>query len=205
MHLQKTSGFKYSLTARSRISILQRQSISLVSLVVPSNPTPVEVPRSPTPVVVPCSPTPVIAPKINITSKMAAKIAVANTPLYRALVHVICFIFCYLRRYEKMEMAITKNDLLGVFVFGVLAVFGVLSVLIMSLCKKRTSFSEFDDLVVLREVLAHNLFENPDLWLVIQENVASVTGKSFVLKTLKDHLYRLIKLWFDQSKMLRDK
>ena len=37
--------------------------------------------------------------------------------------------------------------------------------LIMNACKKRIRFSDFDDLVVLREVLAHNPFENPDLYL----------------------------------------
>ncbi|CAG9772087.1 unnamed protein product [Ceutorhynchus assimilis] len=75
----------------------------------------------------------------------------------------------------------------------------------MEALKKRQRFSDHDDLVLLREVLSHNPFKNPALWQVIQENVSSLTGKTFVIRTLREHLERLIKLWLEMFRILKDK
>ncbi|CAG9760270.1 unnamed protein product [Ceutorhynchus assimilis] len=75
----------------------------------------------------------------------------------------------------------------------------------MDALRKRQRFTDHDDLVLLREVLSHNPFENPALWHVIQENVSSLTGKTFVIRTLREHLERLIKLWLEMFKILKDK
>ncbi|CAH1183041.1 unnamed protein product [Ceutorhynchus assimilis] len=75
----------------------------------------------------------------------------------------------------------------------------------MDALKKRQRFSGHDDLVLLREVLSHNPFENPALWQVIQENVSSLTGKTFVIRTLREHLERLIKLWLEMFEIFKDK
>nr|CAH7716797.1 unnamed protein product [Callosobruchus chinensis] len=59
---------------------------------------------------------------------------------------------------------------------------------------------EQDDLIFLREVLGYNPFQQPDLWSVIQEHVYAATRKSFSVKTLKDHLDLLIKIWIEKTK-----
>ncbi|XP_072383179.1 uncharacterized protein [Diabrotica undecimpunctata] len=75
----------------------------------------------------------------------------------------------------------------------------------INILKKRQRFSDHDDLTLLREVLGHNPFVDQTGWNVIQENLFSVTGKQFSIRTLKDHLERLIKSWLQEYKILRDK
>ncbi|KAF5299123.1 hypothetical protein FQR65_LT09481 [Abscondita terminalis] len=69
---------------------------------------------------------------------------------------------------------------------------------------KRLRFREEDDLALLREVLSLNPFENPNSWCEIQELIFLTTGKKFVIKTLRDHLLLLIKLWLEKTKILKD-
>lgn len=71
--------------------------------------------------------------------------------------------------------------------------------------KKRLRFGDFDDVILLREVLSLNPFENPNEWEIIQEHVFLITKKKFMIRTLKDHLERLIKLWLEKTKILKDK
>ena len=71
--------------------------------------------------------------------------------------------------------------------------------------KKRLRFGDFDDIILLREVLGLNPFENPNEWVVIQEHVFLITQKKFMIRTLKDHLERLIKIWLEKTKVLKDK
>lgn len=75
----------------------------------------------------------------------------------------------------------------------------------MESLKKRLRFSDHDDLILLREVLAQNPFANSTLWIVVQENLCLVSGKQFSIRTLKDHLERLIKMWLDNTKILQNK
>nr|CAH7766064.1 unnamed protein product [Callosobruchus chinensis] len=70
--------------------------------------------------------------------------------------------------------------------------------------KTRLRFREEDDLIFLREVLGYNPFQQPELWSVIQEHVYAATRKSFSVKTLKDHLDLLIKIWIEKTKNYKD-
>ncbi|CAH0562979.1 unnamed protein product [Brassicogethes aeneus] len=70
-----------------------------------------------------------------------------------------------------------------------------------SIGKKRLRFTDHDDISLLREVLGHNPIEHPVLW---RDNMLSVTKKNFSIRTLKDHLELLIKLWLKKSKDLKD-
>lgn len=70
--------------------------------------------------------------------------------------------------------------------------------------KKRLRFNEHDDLTLLHEVLGQNPFENPAVWAIIQENMLSVTKKNFSIRTLKEHLELLIKLWIKEFKSLKN-
>lgn len=71
--------------------------------------------------------------------------------------------------------------------------------------KTRLRFRDEDDLIFLREVLGYNPFRQSDLWAVIQEHVFAATGKHFSIKTLKDHLDLLIKIWLEKTKKYKDR
>lgn len=71
--------------------------------------------------------------------------------------------------------------------------------------KKRLRFRDEDDFALLREVAGQNPFGNPEVWETIQQNIFLLTGKEFSLKTLKDHLDLLIRLWLEKTKLFKDK
>nr|CAI5843099.1 unnamed protein product [Callosobruchus analis] len=75
----------------------------------------------------------------------------------------------------------------------------------MAISRKRQRFSDLEDLLLLREVLSLNPFEDPDLWLTVQQHISSTTGKLFSVRTLKKHLDLLVKLWIEHVKVLKDK
>ncbi|XP_074041558.1 uncharacterized protein [Leptinotarsa decemlineata] len=64
---------------------------------------------------------------------------------------------------------------------------------------KRLRFTSDDDLCLLREVVGQNPLQNPEKWNSIQANIKSVTGKEFVIRTLKDHVMLLLTLWKKKS------
>ncbi|KAJ8955923.1 hypothetical protein NQ314_006822 [Rhamnusium bicolor] len=70
--------------------------------------------------------------------------------------------------------------------------------------KQRVRFTDHDDLTLLREVLGQNPIENPAVWAIIQENMLSVTKKNFSVRSLREHLELLIKLWLKEFKTLKN-
>ncbi|VEN39277.1 unnamed protein product [Callosobruchus maculatus] len=74
----------------------------------------------------------------------------------------------------------------------------------MEILRKRLRFSESDDVVLLREVVGQNPFDNPMLWAIVQKNVKSLTKKDFSLRTIKEHLGLIIKLWLKEIDDLKD-
>ncbi|CAG9762657.1 unnamed protein product [Ceutorhynchus assimilis] len=70
--------------------------------------------------------------------------------------------------------------------------------------KKRLRFTDHDDLSLLREVLGQNPIDNPAAWNIIQENMLSLTKKHFLVRTLKEHLELLVKLWLKEFKNLKN-
>lgn len=71
--------------------------------------------------------------------------------------------------------------------------------------KKRQRFKEEDDIALLREVVGQNPFENNDLWGTVCENIFMLTGKQFSIRTLKEHLDLLIRLWLKKTKIQEKK
>ncbi|KAJ8950898.1 hypothetical protein NQ314_007755 [Rhamnusium bicolor] len=70
--------------------------------------------------------------------------------------------------------------------------------------KQRLRLTDHDDLTLLREVLGQNPIENPAVWAIIQENMLSVTNKNFSVRSLREHLELLIKLWLKEFKTLKN-
>ncbi|XP_030766479.1 nucleoporin GLE1-like [Sitophilus oryzae] len=73
----------------------------------------------------------------------------------------------------------------------------------MNSCNKSTRlrFTYEDDLVLLREFLNVNPIINLQGWEIIQSNVAITTGKNYLIKTLKQHVQRLIELFLNKIKV----
>lgn len=65
--------------------------------------------------------------------------------------------------------------------------------------KQRLRFNVYDDLVLLKEVLKHNPFENVWKWSEIKDTVSSVTGKDFSLRCIKDHLNLLLDIYLKDN------
>ncbi|GIY24318.1 hypothetical protein CEXT_71121 [Caerostris extrusa] len=61
--------------------------------------------------------------------------------------------------------------------------------------EKRMRFSIYDDLVLLRETVSLNPFENFLKWNDVQENLVITTNKRFSLRSAKDHALYLLKLY----------
>ncbi|GIY67558.1 hypothetical protein CDAR_190821 [Caerostris darwini] len=61
--------------------------------------------------------------------------------------------------------------------------------------EKRMRFSIYDDLVLLRETVSLNPFENCLKWNDVQENLVITTNKRFSLRSTKDHALYLLKLY----------
>ncbi|CAH1103034.1 unnamed protein product [Psylliodes chrysocephalus] len=69
----------------------------------------------------------------------------------------------------------------------------------------RLRFTSNDEIVLLREVLAQNPFEDPKKWTTIKDNIVNVTNKSFSLRTLKNHFDVLLLNWLRKDKANRNK
>lgn len=57
---------------------------------------------------------------------------------------------------------------------------------------RRLRFQYEDDLALLREFLNINPIVNEQGWEIIQQHLYLTTGKQFLMKTLKAHLYKLL-------------
>ncbi|CAH1106947.1 unnamed protein product [Psylliodes chrysocephalus] len=69
----------------------------------------------------------------------------------------------------------------------------------------RLRFTSNDEIVLLREVLAQNPFEDPKKWTTIKDNIVNVTNKAFSLGTLKNHFDGLLLNWLRKDKANRNK
>ncbi|VEN43709.1 unnamed protein product [Callosobruchus maculatus] len=65
----------------------------------------------------------------------------------------------------------------------------------------RLRFSYEDELVLLKEFLNNDPVVNPKAWEVIQSHVLLVTGKKFLIKTLKQHLQMLLSTFTEKEKV----
>ena len=60
---------------------------------------------------------------------------------------------------------------------------------------KRLRFTYSDDIAFLKEIISNNPLEDPEKWNIIQRNLERITGKPFLVRTLKDHLQLLLELF----------
>lgn len=70
---------------------------------------------------------------------------------------------------------------------------------------KRNRFSSEDDIVLLKEVIANNPMSNPQTWIQVAKQVNTLSGKSFSLRSIKDHLQLLLKLFLKKDRENRNK
>lgn len=57
---------------------------------------------------------------------------------------------------------------------------------------RRLRFIYEDEVALLREFISVNPITNPLGWEVIQEHLYVLTGKKFLIKTLKSHMVKLL-------------
>ncbi|KAK4881537.1 hypothetical protein RN001_004856 [Aquatica leii] len=70
----------------------------------------------------------------------------------------------------------------------------------MSSTKERLRFAMFDDLCLLREVLAINPYEDSIRWKDVLAAVIKVTSKKFTLRAIKEHLQYILMLWAKEDR-----
>lgn len=58
---------------------------------------------------------------------------------------------------------------------------------------KRICFNKDDDLLLAREILCQNPYEDISRWFVIQRNILQITGKNISVRTIKDRIKSLLK------------
>ena len=63
------------------------------------------------------------------------------------------------------------------------------------MAQERLRFNINDDLILLREVIAANPYEDVNLWKEVHNKTVEATGKLFTLRAIKDHMDHLLKLW----------
>ena len=57
---------------------------------------------------------------------------------------------------------------------------------------QRLRFSEHENIQLLREIVQENPFQDPTRWERIQRNLQILTGKTYLIKTLKNRIERLL-------------
>ncbi|KAL6449411.1 hypothetical protein ACFW04_000768 [Cataglyphis niger] len=60
---------------------------------------------------------------------------------------------------------------------------------------ERLRFTILEDLILLREVLRQNPYEESDRWKVVTDHVVNATRKNFSLRCVKEHVDHLLKIW----------
>ncbi|KAK5648197.1 hypothetical protein RI129_003089 [Pyrocoelia pectoralis] len=65
---------------------------------------------------------------------------------------------------------------------------------------KRTYFSTEDDLMILREVLGQNPYEDSNRWNFIHLNILQITGKSITTRALQDRVKILVNQYLNKEK-----
>nr|CAI5833540.1 unnamed protein product [Callosobruchus analis] len=69
-------------------------------------------------------------------------------------------------------------------------------------CKgvKRLRFTADDVLALIREFVNMNPLDDAEKWKDIHSNILLTTGKSFLIRTLKDHLLLILQVWLKKDK-----
>lgn len=64
----------------------------------------------------------------------------------------------------------------------------------------RLRFTSDEDLMLLRSVLNYNPFESSEKWGQIARDIRQYSKKEFSVRTLKEHVYYLVKKWIEKFK-----
>lgn len=59
----------------------------------------------------------------------------------------------------------------------------------------RLRYTMEDDIILLRQVITNNPYEDTRRWKLIQHNVYMYTHKNFSTRAIRDHVEHLIKLY----------
>lgn len=65
----------------------------------------------------------------------------------------------------------------------------------MSIKKERLRFSTVDDLCLLRQVICLNPYNDANQWENIQNTLSSTSNKNFSIRSVKEHVEYLLKIW----------
>lgn len=71
--------------------------------------------------------------------------------------------------------------------------------------KKRVRFTTEDNVILLREVLSTNPFEDAMRWVVIQDAMHEGTMKIISLRALRQHLELLLRKFIEQDDQNKNK
>lgn len=66
---------------------------------------------------------------------------------------------------------------------------------------ERLRFNISDDILLLKEVISINPYENNNNWKIIQSHVNKATGKDFTLRSVRDHVEYLLKLYIKDDRI----
>lgn len=64
----------------------------------------------------------------------------------------------------------------------------------------RLRWSVAHEIMLLKEVLAEDPFEDPKRWEKIHENIKKSSGKNYSIRSVKDHVERLLKLFIKEDR-----
>lgn len=65
---------------------------------------------------------------------------------------------------------------------------------------ERIRFTINDDLSLLRQVVCLNPFEDRSIWKIICENVNKTSGKNFTVRSTREHVAHLAKLFMKEDR-----
>lgn len=66
---------------------------------------------------------------------------------------------------------------------------------------QRLRFTDHDNICLLREVLQENPFKDSSAWDKVQKNLQILTGKLYLIKTLKNRIERLLDQFTKQDEI----
>lgn len=77
-----------------------------------------------------------------------------------------------------------------------------ISVYVMATTTKpeRLRFTSGDDLVLLREVISQNPYEDKEKWRTVADRVKIATQKDYSLRAIRDHVEHLLKNWIKTNR-----
>lgn len=67
--------------------------------------------------------------------------------------------------------------------------------------KERLRFSTIDDLCLLRQVISLNPYNDVNQWNNIKNSLVSTSNKNFTVRSVKEHVEYLLKVWIKEDRV----